>query len=31
MRQISYRLARSFPQLPANIAARAIFLAVESN
>jgi hypothetical protein len=25
-----YRLAGSFPQLPANIAARAVFLAVDS-
>jgi hypothetical protein len=31
MRRTSYRLARSFPQLPANIAARAVFLPLESN
>ena len=30
MRRTSYRLARSFPQLPANINASAIFLPVES-
>src|SRR4029077_3008982 len=30
MHRTRYRLARSFPQLPANIAARAVFLPVES-